>query len=150
MEVILLADVKKLGKKGECINVSDGYASNYLIPRKLAVRKTEGSVKVLNHQKVEEEKRQSELKAEAEKIKAQLDTIVVKFTAKAQKNGSMAGTISTKEVEKTLKDEYQITIDKRKILDKFTINAFGYTKLRVELYKNVIGTITIQVLEDKN
>lgn len=149
MDVILLEDVKKLGKKGETISVSDGYATNFLIPRKLAVKKTEGSLKILNKQQEDERIRQETLKEEALKTKEKLESIVVVFKAKTTGNGTMAGTISTKEVENKLKDEFKILIDKRKIIDKYPINAFGYTNLKIELYKGIIGNIKIHVEEDK-
>ncbi len=148
MEVILLQDVKGLGKKGDTKSVNDGYASNFLIPRKLAVKKTEGSVKVLNQQIENERLRQEELKAKAIEIKAKLETITLEFKAKPQANGSLSKNVSFKEIEQKLKAEYDIVIDKRKIIDKFLINAFGFTKLNIELYKGVIGTIKVHVVEE--
>lgn len=148
MEVILLQDVKGLGKKGDTKSVNDGYASNFLIPRKLVVKKTEGSVKVLNQQIENERLRQEELKAKAIEIKAKLETITLEFKAKPQANGSLSKNVSFKEIEQKLKAEYDIVIDKRKIIDKFLINAFGFTKLNIELYKGVIGTIKVHVVEE--
>ena len=147
MEVILLADVKKLGKKGETIVVSDGYATNYLIPKNLAVRKTAGSIKVLNDQKENAAKHEEELKKAALATKEKLDAFTLEFKVKAQKNGTMSKTISPKEIENSLK-EHGIIIDKRKIIDKYPVNAFGYTRLKVELYKDVIGTINIHCVEE--
>lgn len=149
MEVILLKDVKGLGKKGETKVVNDGYANNFLIKKNLAVKKTEGSVKVLEEERKNEELRQQKLKEEAEVIKGQLDSITLEFKAKVQGTGYMAGSISPKEIEKKLKDEFSITIDKRKIIDKITINSFGYSNLKIELYKGVIGNIRVHVTEEK-
>ncbi|HKL73051.1 MAG TPA: 50S ribosomal protein L9 [Candidatus Onthovivens sp.] len=149
MEIILLSDVKGIGKKGETKTVSDGYATNFLIPKKLAVRKTEGSVQVLNKQIEVENEKQAELKAEALKVKEYLETLTLEFKAKVQPSGNMAGTISSKEIVEKLKTEYKIIVDKRKILDKFKVNAFGFTNFRIELYKGVIGTIRIHVAEEK-
>lgn len=148
MEVILLSDVKGIGKKGETKKVSDGYASNYLIPRKLAVRKTEGSMQVLNKQNEDERIRQEKLKATALEIKEKLESITLEFKAKPQADGSLSKNVSFKEVENKLKAEFKIVVDKRKIIDKFLINAFGYTKLRIELYKGVIGIINVHVSEE--
>lgn len=148
MEVILLSDVKGIGKKGETKKVSDGYASNYLIPRKLAVRKTEGSMQVLNKQNEDERIRQEKLKATALDIKEKLESITLEFKAKPQADGSLSKNVSFKEVENKLKAEFNIVVDKRKIIDKFLINAFGYTKLRIELYKGVIGIINVHVSEE--
>ena len=118
MEVILLADVKGIGKKGETKKVSDGYASNYLIPRKLAVRKTEGSMQVLNKQNEDERIKQEKLKAIALETKEKLESITLEFKAKPQADGSLSKNVSFKEVENKLKTEFNIVIDKRKIIDK--------------------------------
>ncbi len=149
MEVILLADVKGVGKKNETKTVNDGYANNYLIPRKLAVRKTEGSIATLNKQKEDEAKLQAELKEKASKNKVFLENLTLEFKAKAQKDGSMAGTISTKAIAEKLKNDYNIEIDKRKFVDKLLVNAFGTTNLKIELYKNIVATIKVHVSEDK-
>ncbi len=148
MEVILLKDVKGVGKKGESKSVSDGYAKNFLIPRKLAVKKTEESLAALNKEKALEAKRQEELKDEALRAKEKLENIVVEFKLKAHADKTPAGSISTKEVEKELKDKYGITIDKRKFIDKYPMNAFGYTNLKIELYKDVIGVVRVHLVED--
>ena len=147
MEVILLVDVKGVGKKNETKTVNDGYANNYLIPRKLAVRKTEGSIATLNKQKEDEAKLQAELKEKAYKVF--LENLTLEFKAKAQKDGSMAGTISTKAIAEKLKNDYNIEIDKRKFVDKLLVNAFGTTNLKIELYKNIVATIKVHVSEDK-
>lgn len=150
MEVILLKDIKGIGKKGETKTVSDGYAQNFLIPRKLVVRKTAESLATLKKEQAAEEKKQEELKAEAIAAKAKLETIVVEFKLKAHADKTPAGSVSTKEVEKVLKEKYGITIDKRKFIDKYPLNAFGYTNLKIELYKDVIGTIRVHLIEEES
>ena len=149
MEVILLNDVKGLGKKGETINVSDGYGNNFLIKKGLAVRKTTDSLNQLKREQKKEAEKQAELKAEAEKNKIVLEGLTLEFTAKAAKDGRMIGEISTKEVAKVLESQYKIVIDKRKFVDKIRINAFGVSRLHIELYKGVVAEIKVHVSEEK-
>lgn len=148
MEVILLKDIKGIGKKGETKTVADGYAQNYLIPRNLVVRKTETSLANLKKENELEAKKQEELKNKALDNKAKLETIVLEYKLKAHKDKTPAGSISTKEVEKDLKEKYGIEIDKRKFVDKYPLNAFGYTNLKIELYKGVIATIRVHLSEE--
>jgi len=149
MEVILLQDVKNVGKKGETKTVADGYGMNFLIKKGLAVKKTTESMANLEKEKAAEAARQAELKKLAEENKAKLESITVEFKAKAGKGGQMIGEVSPKEVEKELKDKFNIEIDKRKVVDKVKINAFGNTYLNVELYKGVVAKIKVHVSEEK-
>lgn len=153
MKVILLNDVKGLGKKGETISVSDGYATNFLIPKKLAVISTNSTQAQLLKDNAAEAKRQAALKAEAEELAKRLEHINVEFKAKVGSDGRMFGTISPKEIEEGLKTQWGITIDKRKFIDKYPANALGYTRLRIELYKGiagqVIGTVNVHISEEK-
>jgi large subunit ribosomal protein L9 len=149
MKILLLADVKGVGKKGEIKEVSDGYGANFIIPRglgKLLNNSALGEYKQMQKKEAEEEEeRISNAKKQAEQLK----TIELIFKAKVGKNGAMIGTVSPKAIEDKLKAEYQINIDKRKFIDKYSVNAFGKTCLKIELYKGVIGEVTVRVLEDK-
>ena len=149
MKVILLQDVKNVGKKNQIIEVSDGYGSNFLIPRKLAVRYSEHGVEVRDKQIQQEKDEFTRKQNEAKEVKAKIEAMVLEFTAPASKDGRMMGTISEKVIVQELKDKYGIVVDKRKFVDKYPCNAFGYTKLKVELFKNVIGTIKVHVSEKK-
>lgn len=153
MKIILLSDVKGVGKKGDTVNVSDGYASNYLIPRKLAVISTPNNQATLTKENAAEKARQISLKKEAEELAKRLEHINVEFSAKVGSDGRMFGTISPKEIEEGMKKQWGITIDKRKFLDKYPANALGYTRLRIELYKGsegqVIGTVNVHISEEK-
>ena len=149
MEIILLKDVKEINKKGESKTVSDGYASNFLIPKGFAVKKTAESLDNLKKEQAAEAKKQEDLKNLALENKSKLESLVLEYKAKSQADHSMAGSISTKEIEKDLLAKYNIAIDKRKFLDKFQLNQFGYTNLRIELYKGVVATIRIHITEDK-
>lgn len=149
MKVILLQDVKGVGKKNQIVEVSDGYGSNFLIPRKLAVRYSEHGVEVrdkqIQHEKDEFIRKQNE----AREVKAKIESIVLEFTAPSSKDGRMMGTISEKVIVQELKDKYGIVVDKRKFIDKYPCNAFGYTRLKVELFKDVVATISVHVSEKK-
>lgn len=153
MKVILLADVKKLGKKGDTIVVSDGYGSNYLIPKGLAVASTSSSQKELAKNNAEEEARQIQMKKDAEELAKRLEHINVEFKAKVGADGRMFGSISPKEIEEGMMKQWGIKIDKRKFLDKYPANALGYTRLKIELYKGsqgyVTGVVNVHIAEEK-
>ena len=153
MKVIMLQDVKKIGKKGETVVVSDGYGVNYLIPRGLAKASTDSSQKQLARDNAAEEARQKELKAEAEKIKAKLEGLTVEFALNVGSDGRVFGSISTKEIAEGLLKQHGIEVDKRKFIDKTPANALGYTRLKIELYKGsqgqVVGTVNVHVSEQK-
>ena len=153
MQVILLQDVRKLGKKGETISVSDGYGANYLIPKGLAVSSTAASQKELAKQNALEQQRQVQLKKEAEELSKRLEHINVEFTAKVGSDGRMFGSISPKEIEEGLFKQWGIKIDKRKFVDKYPANAIGYTRLQIELYHGsegtVVGTVNVHISEEK-
>ena len=147
MKVILLKDVKGIGKKNEIVNVKDGYGANYLIPNRLAVMYSEKSQDILNQQKKAEADNIERMKAEATEVSMKLESIVLEFTANGSGDGRMFGTISTKQIEQELKDKHNIQIDKRKFVDKQLVDHFGYTKLKIELYKGIFGTVTVHVNE---
>ena len=148
MKVILLKDVKGIGKKQDIVNVKDGYGANYLIPNKLAVQYSERSNEILDIQKQKQADEIERLKEEAFASAKKLESIVVEFKAKSGTGGRMFGSISTKQIEAELKEKHGITIDKRKILDKQPVDHFGYSKLKIELYKGITGTITVHVSEE--
>ena len=147
MKVILLKDVKGIGKKQDIVNVKDGYGSNYLIPNKLAVMYSERSQEVLDIQKQKQADEIERLKAEARDISKRLEDIVVEFNARGSGDGRMFGTISTKQIQEELRNKHKIEIDKRKFVDKTTVDHFGYSKLTIELYKGITGVITVLVHE---
>ena len=149
MQVILLQDVKSVGKKNQVVEVSDGYAQNFLIPRRLAVKSTSKGIEVRDRQ-IQDEKDEFERKKKLAQEEAnRLQELVLEFNAPSSKDGRMMGTISQKQVVELLKEKHNIVVDKRKFIDKYPINAFGYTNLKVELFKGVIGTIRVHVSEKK-
>ena len=148
MKVILLADVKKLGKKDQTIEVSDGYAVNFLFPRHLAVQVTKKSVEVLENQQEERRENDAKMKAEAEALAKRLDAITLTFKVKTGREGKLFGAISLKQVAEELNKQYGIDIDKRKFVDKGPLDVLGFHHLGVELYKGVIGKVHVHLEEE--
>ena len=146
MKVILLADVPKVGKKGEIKDVADGYARNYLLKRNLAVQESEGSKKVLEKQKEEAAKLAAQRRKEAEELKKVIEATALEFKVKA-KNGKVSGSVSTKQIEDELRKQ-DITIDKRKIKDNVPLNELGTYNVKVELYKDVVANIKVILTEE--
>ena len=126
MRVILLSDVKKVGKKGEVVEVADGYARNFLFTKKLAVQESNKSREILNHQKEAEILNQQELKKEAEILKEKLEKMVFEFKVKSGKEGKVFGSVSTKAIVEELAKN-SINVDKRKIIDTAPIATLGTT-----------------------
>ncbi|MBR3363594.1 MAG: 50S ribosomal protein L9 [Solobacterium sp.] len=145
MRVILKQDVKKVGKKGDIVNVADGYARNFLIARGLAVAETKKSLEILSDQKAVEAAEEAKREEEARETAARLEKMMLTFQVKSGKEGKVFGSVSTKQIAEAL-NKQGIKIDKRKILDTSPIQSLGVTKVRVELHKNVIGTIRVQLL----
>jgi large subunit ribosomal protein L9 len=150
MKVILLADVKKLGKKDQTIEVSDGYANNLLFPRHLAVQVTKKSVEVLENQQEERKELAAKLKAEAEELAKKLDAITLVFKVKTGREGKLFGAVSLKQVAEELNKQYHIEIDKRKFVDKGPLDQLGMYHLGVELYKGVIAKVHVHIQEEAN
>lgn len=149
MKVILLADVKKLGKKDQTIEVSDGYAVNFLFPRHLAVQVTKKSVEVLENQQEQRRENDAKMKAEAEQLAKRLDAITLVFKVKTGREGKLFGAISLKQVAEELQKQFNIEVDKRKFVDKGPLDELGFYHLGVELYKGVIGKVHVQVAEEE-
>ena len=149
MEVILLADVKNVGRKNQTVNVSDGYANNFLFKRHLAVPVSKKSVEILETQQENARIEEENKKKDAEKLVEVLKGVTVEFDAKVGKDSKLFGSISLKQVEEELKNKHSITIDKRKFIDKGPIDSLGYHKLRIELYKGVVGMVNVHVQERK-
>ena len=149
MEVILIKDVKGIGKAGALAKVSDGYARNMLLPRGLAKEATDANKKALAREKaLAEEKRQQDLAA-AKVQKEQLEAMTLQLKTKAGEGGRLFGAITSKDIAEQLKATADITVDKRKIQLASPIKAFGKTVVDVKLHADVIGKITVVVTEEK-
>lgn len=147
MKVILLKDVKNVGKKDEVKEVSDGYGRNFLIKNGLAVAYTKGSSAVLNKQMEQKAQEESELKAQAEVVKEQLKNITVDFTLSSGKGGNVFGSISSKQIVAALAQK-GIKVDKRKLDMAQSISSLGTTRVKVDLYRGqVIGEVVVRVFE---
>jgi large subunit ribosomal protein L9 len=147
MKVILQQDVRDQGKKGQMIDVSDGYARNFLLPRKLAVEATADN---LNAMKLKEAARLKKLesdKAEAREIAGKLDSLVVKVKAKAGSAGKLFGAVTAKEIADALQEQHGITIEKNRIVLDEHIKAFGSYEVKCKLGFEIAGTIHVIVTE---
>lgn len=147
MKVILLSDVKKVGKKGEIVNVADGYANNFLVAKGLAIVASEKSREILQKEQKEKELSDNQKRKEANELKDTLSKIKFTFNVKS-KDGKVFNSISTKQIQEEM-EKQGILIDKRKIIDNEPIKSLGQTNVRIELYKDVIGTIQIILKEEK-
>ena len=147
MKVVLLADVKGSGKKGELVNVSDGYARNFLFPKKLA---KEANAQALNELKNAEESKAFKIKQETEAAQASADKIngkSVSILAKAGQGGKLFGSVTAKEIAEAIKKQYGVDVDKRKIDTKGDRKAFGTYECEVKLYSGITATVKAVVTE---
>lgn len=145
MRVILLQDVKKVGKKGDTVTVADGYGQNFLIKNKLAVMATATSKRIVEAQKEEQREIEEQKKLAAQELKKELEGITLEFVLKAGHDGKTFGSVSSKNIVEELQRKHGIKLDKRKFIDAHPIQGLGYTKQKVELYKGVIGIINVHL-----
>ena len=149
MKVILQQDVSGKGKRGQLVEVAEGYARNYLLPRKLAVLATADAVNTMQLRDKAKKAEDARLKAEAEAVSAKLKNSPVKVTARAGANGKLFGAVTSKEVSDALKEQHGIELAKQKIVMEEPIKAFGSYELRAKLGYEVSGTIYVMVVEEK-
>lgn len=147
MKVILLEDVKKLGKKGELINASDGYARNFLFPKKLAVEATNTALNDMKLKQESEKRRQAELLEESKVLAAKIKDSVVTIKVKAGDGGRIFGSVSTKEITKAVKDQLGLALDKKKMQLKDPIKALGTHIIPIKLNAKVKTELTVKVQE---
>lgn len=148
MKVILLQDVKGLGKKGDVVNAKDGYARNFLFPKNLAKEATEGNMKVLEEQKTAKKLRQQEELAKAKELAAKISELTVELKGKSGDNGKLFGSITTKDISVALKKQHNISIDKRKIdIEGGNIKTIGVTNVEIKVYPNVTAELKVKVVE---
>ena len=147
MKIILIQDVKTLGKKGDTVNVNDGYARNFILPKKLGIEATAKNINDLKLQKANEEKVAKELleaaKAFAEDIKEKSVTV----TIKTGEGGKTFGSVSSKEIAAAYKEQCNMEIDKKKIQLPESIKTFGMHEVPVKLHPQVTGKLHVKVVE---
>ena len=147
MKVVLLQDVKGQGKKDDVINVSDGYARNFLFPKKLAV---EADAKIMNDIKNKESAKQHKIELEKQAARdtaAKLQSVVVKIRIQAGTDGRVYGSVTSKDIAEALMEQHRIEIDKRKIVLDAPIKNYGTYTLDVKLYPEIAGKINVVVCE---
>ena len=149
MKVILQQDVKGQGKKGEMIEVSEGYGRNFLLPRKLAVPATADAINTMNLKEKARKAEEARLKAEAQEIAGKLQNSPVKLSAKAGNGGKLFGAVTNKEISEGLKAQYGVDIPKQKIVLDEPIKAYGSYQVKAKLGFEVSGTVYVTVCEEK-
>ena len=148
MKVVLLEDVKSLGKKGDIVEVSEGYARNFIIPKKKGVEANQENLNTLKLQKANEEKIAKEKLEAAKELAAKLNEASVSLTIKGGKDGRTFGSVSSKEIEEAIKSQIGLEIDKKKLVIAEPIKTFGNHEVKVKLHKDVTAALKVKVGEE--
>ena len=147
MKIILLEDVKTLGKKGQIVKINDGYARNFVLPKKLGIEATSKNLNDLKLAKKREEKEAAEILAAAKELKVKVEEKSVTVAMKTGEGGKTFGTISTKEVAEEAKKQLGLDIDKKKMKLDVPIKALGTYNIAVKLHKEVTAQLVVKVVE---
>jgi large subunit ribosomal protein L9 len=145
MDVILLEDVKALGKKGQVVKINDGYARNFILPKKLGMEATKQNMYELNNQKAKEAKKQQELLEEARIYAKQLEALTIKVSVKAGESGKTFGSVSTKEIATAAKEQHGIELDKKKLQLNDPIKNAGTYTIPVKIHPQVTAELKVVV-----
>ena len=148
MKVILQQDVKGQGKKGQMIEVSEGYGRNFLLPRKLAIPATADAINTMNLKEKAKKAEEARLKAEAQDVAEKLKECTVKLTAKAGNGGKLFGSVTTKEISEGLAKQYGLNIPKQKLVLDEPIKAFGGYQVKAKLGFEITATVKVSVTEE--
>ena len=148
MKVILQQDVKGQGKKGQMIEVSEGYGRNFLLPRKLAIPATADAINTMNLKEKAKKAEEARLKAEAQDVAAKLKDITVKLTAKAGNGGKLFGAVTTKEISEGLSKQFGLNIPKQKLVLDEPIKAFGGYQVKAKLGFEITAVVKVSVTEE--
>lgn len=149
MKVILTQDVNKIGKKGEVVDVKDGYARNFLLPQDLAVQATPKNLKQLKKQEAAIEKKNAEELAKAQELAKEIESIQVEVSLKSGEGGKTFGSISSKEIADVLKSGFDLDVDKKKIQIEEAIKSIGTHIVTVRLHPEVTCELKVKVNEEK-
>ena len=149
MKVILQQDVRGQGKKGQLVEVSDGYARNFLLPRKLAVTATAENLNTMKQQEKARKAQEAAEKAQAEATAKQLEGLMVKIPAKAGEGGRLFGAVTAKEVSEALSAQHGVNIPKTRLVLEEPIKACGGYQIKAKLGYEVTGTVNVMVVEEK-
>lgn len=147
MKVILQQDVKGQGKKGQLVDVSDGYARNFLLPKKLAVIATAENLNTMKQHEKARKAQQAAEKAEAEALSKKLESLTVKVAAKAGEGGRLFGAVTAKEISECLAQQHGLNIAKTKLVLDEPIKACGGYKIKAKLGYEIVGTVNVMVVE---
>ena len=147
MEVVLLEDVKALGKKGQIVKISDGYARNFILPKKLGIEATPKNLNDLKLQKANAEKIAAEQLQAAKDLAAELADKSVTLSIKAGEGGKAFGSVSSKEIAKAISEQLGLDIDKKKLVLPEPLKTFGTHEVPVKLHKDVTGKLAVKVVE---
>ncbi len=147
MEIVLLEDVKALGKKGQIVTVNDGYARNFILPKKLGVEATSKNLNDLKLKKANDAKLAAEIRAAAKELAAKLDESKVTLSIKAGEGGRAFGSVSNKEISKAITDQLGLEIDKKKIVLNDPIKSIGSFEVPIKLHKDVTARLAVKVVE---
>lgn len=148
MKIILLQDIKGVGKKDEVINASDGYARNFLLPKKMGVEANAENMSKLKAKQDSNSFKKTQEKEEAQRIADKLSKILLKIKVKAGANGKIFGGVSSKEIAENLEKQYQIKVDKKKIDLRDTIKTLGIFNVDIKLFEGVIGKVKVDVISE--
>ena len=148
MKVILQQDVKGQGKKGQMVEVSEGYGRNFLLPRKLAIPATADAINTMNLKEKAKKAEEARMKAEAQEIAEKLKECTVKLTAKAGNGGRLFGAVTTKEISEGLQKQYNIVIPKQKLVLDEPIKAFGGYQVKAKLGFEITAIVKVSVTEE--
>ncbi len=149
MDIVLLEDVKALGKKGQIVKVNDGYARNFILPKKLGVEATGKNLNDLKLQKMNDAKLAAEQLAAAKELAAKIEASPVTVSIKAGEGGRTFGSVSTKEIGKAVSDQLKLDIDKKKMVLTDPLKALGNYEVPIKLHKEVTAKLTVRVVEAK-